>query len=226
MLAARLNGISRRYGRHWALLRVSFDIPEGRTVLLTGPNGAGKTTLLRVLATALTPTRGHLELFGVPAADNLESLRRRIGLLTHKSNLYEDMTAYESLAMLTRFDRGIEAKCIPAVLERVGLAARSHNATRTFSAGMQRRLTIARLLLTSPDLVLLDEPFTQLDPEGVDLMTEVVCELKQGGATIVMSTHDIERGLALCDLHAHVVEGRLTVLPLAALTTSHTGAAS
>ncbi|MBI5511115.1 MAG: heme ABC exporter ATP-binding protein CcmA [Deltaproteobacteria bacterium] len=209
MEAARLTNVSRRYGKRWALIHLSVLIPEGHAVLLTGPNGAGKTTLLRILATALSPTKGALSIFGMSPATELDSIRRKIGLVTHKSHLYEEMTAIESLTLLSHFDRKVNAKDIPATLERVGLAARAHSTARTFSAGMRRRLSLARVLLQQPDLLLLDEPFTQLDPEGVALVIEVVRELKGRGVTLVMATHDVERGRAICDLHLHLVGGRL-----------------
>ena len=213
MNAARLIDVSRRYGRRWALVHLSAEIPSGHAVLLTGPNGAGKTTLLRILATALSPTRGQLEIFGMSPADNIEAVRRRVGLVTHSSHLYEDMTAAETLELLAHFDRKIDPVKIPRVLERVGLTARAESTARTFSAGMRRRLSLARVLLQQPDLLLLDEPFTQLDPAGVVLVEEVVLELKRAGVTLVMSTHDVARGRAICDLHMHLVGGRLSERP-------------
>jgi heme exporter protein A len=209
MNAARLIDVSRRYGKRWALIHLSTEIPVGHAVLLTGPNGAGKTTLLRILATALSPTRGGLEIFDMQPASDVEAIRRRIGLVTHSSHLYEDLTAAEALQLLARFDRKVDPKKIGPVLERVGLSSRAESTARTFSAGMRRRLSLAKVLLQQPDLLLLDEPFTQLDPAGVALVEAVVRELKQKGVTLVMSTHDVERGRALCDLHMHLVGGRL-----------------
>ncbi len=219
MIAARLTQVSRRYGLHWALVRMSAELPSGHSILLTGPNGAGKTTLLRILATALSPTRGSLEIFGLSPKTDLETVRRKVGLVTHKSHLYEDMTAAEALQLLARFDRSVDAKAIPQMLERVGLSSRADSPARTFSAGMRRRLSLARVLLQHPELILLDEPFTQLDPDGVTLVEEVTRELKSRGATLVMSTHDVERGRALCDLHLHLVAGRAEpLMPLNATT--------
>jgi heme exporter protein A len=210
MTAARLHNVSRRYGRRWALVRVSYEVPAGSAVLLSGGNGAGKTTLLRVLATALKPTRGTLEIFGQPASQQTEVLRPRIGLVTHDSHLYEDLSAAENLYLACTLKPDLERARVPGLLERVGLAGRAHSAVRTFSAGMRRRLCIARLLLRQPDLVLLDEPFGQLDPEGVTLTEQIIGELREARTTLVIATHDIDRGRALCDRRLHLAAGRVT----------------
>ncbi len=207
-MTVRLDNVSQRYGRRWALVRLSLAIPPERAVLLTGANGAGKTTLLRVIATALRPTRGALSLFGLPAHENLEAVRPRIGLVTHRSHLYEELSAQENLTLVARL-QGISAREIGAILERVGLGPRAHSAVRTFSAGMQRRLCLARVLLRVPELVLLDEPFGQLDPEGQVLVEELVRELRARRTTLVIATHDVDRARPLCDLHLHLEQGRV-----------------
>lgn len=211
MNAARLKEVSRRYGKRWALVRASLEVPAASAVLLTGENGAGKTTLLRILATALAPTRGELELFGLPAAEHKESIRGRVGLVTHTSHLYEDLSARENLELVTRFRP--QASGVDAALERVGLTDRADSPVRTFSAGMQRRLCLGRVLLRRPELILLDEPFGQLDPEGVSLVEEIIRGLRRDNVTLVISTHDLERGRALCDRHVHMSRGRLRARP-------------
>src|SRR5690606_10012853 len=147
----------------------SFHIPAGRITLLTGPNGAGKTTLLRLLSTALTPTRGELRLFGQPAFPHPEPLRRRLALMTHHSHLYDDLSALENLQVVAQLT-GRSTSAIPSLLERVGLGRDMHRPVRDYSAGMKRRLCLGRVLLREPELALLDEPFGQLDPAGVELM--------------------------------------------------------
>jgi heme exporter protein A len=208
-VAASLEDVSLRWGRQWALARVSVELPRGGVTVLTGPNGAGKTTLLRVLGTALPPTFGVLRLFGEPATPPKDGQRRRLGLFTHKSYLYDDLSARENLVVVARLG-GAPLARIPALLERVGLAAHADRQVRVFSAGMQRRLGLARLLLREPELALLDEPFGQLDPEGVALMEEVVRELAQAGVTVVLSTHDLERGERLGRYHLRLEDGRVS----------------
>ncbi len=207
--AVRVQDVSKRYGRHWALARVSFEIPPGHSVLLTGPNGAGKTTLLRVLSTALKPTFGHLEVFGQRRSQRNGELCRRIGIVTHANFLYEDLTAEENLSLTARFQGKSDLKRILEILEWVGLGHRRHSAVRTFSAGMRRRLCMARVLLREPDLILLDEPFSQLDPGGVKLAEQFIADQQGAGKTILLATHDIERGRRLCDLHLEMKGGRV-----------------
>jgi heme exporter protein A len=145
----------------------------------------------------------------MPVNGNRDAIRSRIGIVTHTSHLYQDLSALENLCLISRFQPHADSKRIPAILERIGLDKRADSPVRTFSAGMQRRLCMGRVLLRQPELVLLDEPFGQLDPEGVTLVEEIIRELRDGGVTLVMSTHDVERGRAICDHHIHMSRGRL-----------------
>jgi heme exporter protein A len=207
--AIRIKDLSKRYGQRWALIRLNLEIPTGRAVLLTGENGAGKTTLLRIIATALRPTHGRLEIFGDEAFQSLESIRTRIGLITHQSYLYDDLSAHENLVLAQRLTGRPDATERQNVLASLSLSAHADRPVRTFSAGMKRRLCVARMLLRQPDLVLLDEPFGQLDPGGVGLMENVIRTLREQKRTLVVATHDIERGRALCDWHLDLHAGRI-----------------
>ncbi|MEO1170431.1 MAG: ABC transporter ATP-binding protein [Myxococcota bacterium] len=214
MAAVELDGVGKRFGRHWALAHVSFSLEVGKTCLLTGANGAGKTTLLRVLATALTPTLGRFTLFGRDARRELDALRPRLTLLTHDSHLYSDLNGRENLQIVTRLVRSPRVP-IDAALERVGLVAAGERPVRNYSAGMKRRLGLARVLIARPELVLLDEPFGQLDPAGVLLMEEVIGELASEGATLFVTTHDVARGRRIADFHLEMRDGQ--PLPLEAV---------
>ncbi|MEM6558582.1 MAG: heme ABC exporter ATP-binding protein CcmA [Myxococcota bacterium] len=209
--AVKLSGVGRRFGTHWAIAHLTFEVERGCVVVLTGSNGAGKTTLLRVLATALRPTLGELRLFGTDAASNPSQIRSRLALLTHDSHLYSDLSGYENLALLARLLKR-PRHLVSEALERVGLSEAANQAVRGYSAGMKRRVGLARVLLSQPELVLLDEPFGQLDPEGVALMEEVVQQLHARGATVFLSTHDVERGLKLADQHLVMKAGQTTGL--------------
>lgn len=207
----KLADVSKRFGAQWALANVSLELDRPGVVLITGENGAGKTTLLKVIATAQRPTLGHVELLGRPVLPDLDAARRAIGVITHQAHLYFDLTPTENLALTARLV-GRSPDTIPRLLERVGLASNAHRPVRQFSAGMKRRVSLACLLLRSPQVALLDEPFTQLDPEGVTLMEEVVRDLKKAETLVLMATHDLERGFALADAHLKMEGGRAVAL--------------
>lgn len=209
-LAIDVRDVSKRYGRRWALARVSYTLPEGRSLLLTGHNGSGKTTLLRVIATALRPTAGQLLVLGHDVVNDRDQVRRETALLSHASFLYEDLTAEQNLTVLARLigeKRPKEAAV--ALLQRVGLTQRSDHPVRQFSAGMRKRLAIARLLLKAPRVALLDEPFGELDPSGIAEMEVIIRELKLKGTTLILATHLVEQGLSLCEERLHLENGRV-----------------
>ncbi len=207
--AFELLDVSRRYGFRWALARLTFRLEAGTSLLLTGHNGSGKTTLLKVLATALRPTAGSLRVLGFDAHQQKEEVRARVSLLSHASYAYEDLTAEQNLVLLGRL-LGFEDPVGSAAeqLARVGLTARAHHPVRQFSAGMRKRLAIARVLLKRPRLALLDEPFGELDPAGIELMESIMGELKASGTTLVLATHLVEQGERLCDDRLHLENGR------------------
>jgi heme exporter protein A len=208
-LAVEVNDVSKRYGSRWALARLSFTLKSGRSLLLTGANGSGKTTLLRTLATAIRPTAGIVRVLGLDCREDRHQVRSQVALLSHTSFLYEDLTAKQNLRLLARMIQLDSAdEKIEALLERMGLGPRSQHPVRQFSAGMRKRLAIARVLLKSPRLVLLDEPFGELDPSGIEDMEQAVRELRACGTTIVLATHLIDQGLALCDERLHLEQGR------------------
>jgi len=207
--ALALHDVSKRYGRRWALARLSYTLPAGRSLLLTGHNGSGKTTLLRLVATALSPTHGRVEVRGNDCVAQRDTVRREVALLSHASFLYEDLTAHQNLVVLARL-LGMDAPADVAgeLLVKVGLTKRSDSPVRQFSAGMRKRLAIARLLMKSPAVALLDEPFGELDPSGIQAMEKIIRELKDAGVTVILATHLIEQGLSLCEERLHLQDGR------------------
>lgn len=208
-LAIDVRDVSKRYGPRWALARLTFSLPAGRSLLLTGHNGSGKTTLLRLLATAMSPTAGRLWVLGKDCVAERQQVRREVGLLSHASFLYEDLTAEQNLLLMARLlGHPAPRELAGQLLTRVGLTARSTSAVRQFSAGMRKRLAIARLLLQAPKLALLDEPFGELDPAGIAQMEKLIAELQEGGTTVVLATHLIDQGRSLTQQRLHLVEGR------------------
>jgi heme exporter protein A len=208
-VAFQIVDVSKRYGPRWAIARLSFTLEKGTALLLTGHNGSGKTTLLKLLATALSPTLGKLTVLGHDALENRDEIRQRVGLLSHASYVYEDLTAEENLVVLARL-LGIDdpEASANAMLERVGLTKRKDSPVRQFSAGMRKRLAVARLLLKRPELALLDEPFGELDPQGIIEMEKLIAELASQGTTLVLATHLVDQGKALTQQRLHLEEGR------------------
>lgn len=205
--ALEIDDVSKRFGTRWAVARLTYTLPAGRSLLLTGHNGSGKTTLLRMIATATFPTAGKLRVFGRDTRAGRSALRHDVAIVSHASFLYEDLTAAANLTLLAAF-LGADEKRIPPLLERVGLSARATSPVRQFSAGMRKRLAIARLLLKLPKLALFDEPFGELDPAGITWMESVLRELQAGGTTIVLATHLVDQGLSLTQERLHLVDGR------------------
>lgn len=176
--------------------------------MLAGHNGSGKTTLLRVLATLLRPDIGRATVAGFDVAREREPLRHKIALLSHQSYLYEALSARENLELIAKFC-GAAPETAAGLIERVGLGSRSEDAVATFSAGMRKRLSFARVLLQKPEVVFLDEPYGQLDPQGFALVDEVIAELKQRGTTIVVATHQVEHVVGYADEQITLQAGRI-----------------
>ncbi len=198
MSVVKASNLSRRFGRRWAYARVDLHLEAGEKVLLIGANGSGKTTLLRTFSTLLSPSLGTLELFGqrVDSGQNLDAVRRRIGMLSHQTGLYEDLSIVDNLKVFAKlFGKPTDMGSLTSHIEAVGLDGRSEP-IRTYSAGMRKRASVALLRLKDPDLILLDEPFSALDPTGID---EIAALLNELPATQILVSHQVERAAQLCD---------------------------
>jgi heme exporter protein A len=208
--AIEAEGLCRRYGRRWALVDVSVRLPRGAGLLVAGRNGSGKSTLLRVLATAIRADRGGGQVLGHDLRHDVAGVRRGVALLSHASYLYELLSALENLRITARFlGKDTRAAALLPLLEQVGLAERASDAPVTFSAGMRKRLALARVLLKDAELVMLDEPYGQLDPPGFRLVDGLVRGLRARGTTVVIASHQLARAGALCDDAVVLEEGRL-----------------
>jgi heme exporter protein A len=207
--AIELEDVSKRFGARWAVARLSFKLEAGKSLLLTGHNGSGKTTLLRMISTATFPTAGNIKIFGSETRQHREALRHEVALLSHASYLYEDLTAAQNLHFVAEFlDLDNRKQLVASLLERIGLTPRADSPVRQFSAGMRKRLTIARMLMKAPKLALFDEPFGELDPAGIQQMEGLLKELQSAGTTIVLATHLVEQGQALTQERLHLDQGR------------------
>jgi heme exporter protein A len=187
-------GLARLFAGTVALADVSLRVGAGRVVALTGPNGAGKTTLLRILATSLRPTFGHASVDGLDVVAHAAEVRARVAFLSHATGLYDDLSARENLrfaaTLLGTPDR--EAR-IDQALADVGLAEQADARVRAFSAGMRRRVALARVLLGQASLVLLDEPYAALDADGMALVDALIDAWRGVGATVLVASHAAER---------------------------------
>ncbi len=194
MDAVSVQRVSKVFGRRKALDRVSFSLPEGAFLSIFGPNGAGKSTLLRVLSTLCRPTEGSVRVAGVDAKEHPEDVRARIGLISHQSMLYADLTAFENLMFVARMYGVQDAEArVRELLKAVELDHRRFDAVRTFSRGMTQRLSIARALLHDPSVVFLDEPYAGLDPHAVEIFDDLIGRMREG-RTFVMVSHDLQKG--------------------------------
>lgn len=203
--------VERWFGQQPAVRGVDFSLSSGEFLVLFGPNGAGKSTLLRMLAGSLRPTRGEILLAGSSADADMRAAdwRRRVGVLSHQTYLYGYLTARENLRFFGRLYglRRLDER-VDQLLEEVGLTDRQGDRVRTFSRGMQQRLALARTLLHNPEMVLLDEPYTGLDPHAAVMLRRLLERLRDGRRTILMVTHNLSQGLELATRVAIQSTGR------------------
>ena len=206
-----VDGLEKSY-RDWPVLwNLDLTVPWGESLALFGANGAGKTTLLRILAASVRPDAGAVRIAGRDLLRQTGAARRRIGVVGHRSFLYEDLTPRENLLYYAQLyglpDR--EARAATA-LDRMGLAARANHRVRALSNGMQKRAAIARAILHQPDVLLLDEPEAGLDQDSRRILGELLTEWTAEGRSAVFTTHDVELGLAWGHRAAVLTGGRAT----------------
>ena len=192
--AIELDGAGRAYGERVVLRDLSLVVETGTTLAVLGPNGAGKTTLLRMLATLLRPQAGSLIVLGAQLPRDGYKVRGRLGLLAHEPLLYRDLTARENLRFHARL-HGVDFARIDTLLDHVGLALRGDEPLRTFSRGMVQRVAVCRAVLHEPELLLLDEPYANLDAEGVARVEPLVAAAR----TKVLVSHDHAAARAVAD---------------------------
>ena len=209
----QVRDLRKDFGYLQALSGVSFDLNKGEFLTIFGPNGAGKTTLIKVLAGLTRPTSGSAHIDGFDVLESNAELRSQIGVISHTTCLYPDLTALENLLFYPKL-YGLDdpEKRANESIREAGLQLRRHDPVRTYSRGMQQRMAIARATLHDPSVLFLDEPFTGLDLRATNALKDHLHDLHTGKRTIIMTTHDMSCGLELCDRVAIQNKGRFLLL--------------
>jgi heme ABC exporter ATP-binding subunit CcmA len=224
--AVRCRGLARQFRTLWAVRDITFVLPPYSVLLIVGPNGSGKTTLLRLLATALRPTYGEAIVLGHDLVHEADAVRSLSAFVGTAPGVYDVLTARENLQFAAAMCGRPREPALPW-LERVGLAGAADQPVRTFSQGMKRRLALARAWLASPRLLLLDEPYSGLDSEGLGLITKMTSDTTHRGGSVIIATHEWERGVKVADTVLALAAGRpVEVGPTAHLTPAEMAAAA
>ena len=218
MTAISCQAISKSYGHYEVLHDLSLTIQEGECFSLFGPNGAGKTTLLKILATLQRPTEGRYEILGLDGLKEKESIRANMMFLAHGAYLYDDLDAKENLEFALAL-RGLSPtdRDMKLTLDRVGIGAFAEMKIRNFSAGMKKRLALAKAMLAKPRVLLLDEPFTALDTAGTEIMREYIREQLSENGAVLMSTHDYDKARPITSRAGMLKQGSLQEISIEAL---------
>ncbi|HET8570615.1 MAG TPA: ABC transporter ATP-binding protein [Candidatus Limnocylindria bacterium] len=194
--------LTKRFGGFTAVDAISFDVQPAESFGFLGPNGAGKTSTMRMIACASPVTDGELRVIGMNPGTQARQIKARLGIVPQIDNLDTELTVRENLEMYARYfdiPRDVARKRADELLEFVQLDERAKDKVEPLSGGMKRRLTIARALINEPDLVILDEPTTGLDPQARHLLWDRLYRLKQRGATLIITTHYMDEAEQLCD---------------------------
>jgi len=208
--AIRARGLTRQFASRRAVDGIDLDVPRGQALALFGPNGAGKSTLIQLLTLQLRPTRGSFTIDGLEPRRDGVALRRRLGVLSHQSFLYDDLTAAENLEFFARL-YGVDdprSRC-RELLDLVDLGNRGDDRVGSFSRGMQQRVALARALVHDPAILFLDEPFTGLDPDASRKLCATLNRLRGDARTLLLVSHDLAQGIELSDRWIILRSGRI-----------------
>ena len=208
MNAVAFESVSKSFGTHLAVDQLSLEIPQGAIYGFIGPNGSGKTTTLRMILHILYPDRGKIEVLGQTAR---RAANDRIGYLPEERGLYRKMSVCQVVSYYAQL-KGVKATAArhatDAWLERFGIAAWSDKKVETLSKGMQQKVQFIATVVSKPELIILDEPFSGLDPVNLEVLRETILELRQEGATVIFSTHDMAKAEQMCDSICMIFQGR------------------
>ncbi|MBI2868460.1 MAG: heme ABC exporter ATP-binding protein CcmA [Chloroflexi bacterium] len=208
--AVEARAVTKSFGARSVLRGVDLSVRPGESLVIFGPNGAGKTTLLKILATVMNPTSGAVLVNGRDVRKEPERCRQQIGVVSHQTFLYGNLTGRENLEFYCRmYDVPRAAERVREVAEMVQMSPRLHDRVYTLSRGMQQRLSIARALLHRPPIMLLDEPETGLDQQALGVLWQTLQAGGEGRRTIILTSHSLERGLELGQRLVILFRGRV-----------------
>ncbi len=206
----KVRKLVKSFGSRVVLRGLNLDIAPGDFVTLMGANGAGKTTLMNIISTLSKATAGQVMISGIDVSKSAAHIRRYIGLVSHKTLLYDDLSAEQNLRFYAKmYDVPHPQERIETVVQQVGLWGRQKDPVRTYSRGMQQRLAIARAILHNPPILLLDEPDTGLDQYAADMLGNLLAAVDAGKRTVLMTSHNLERGLSLGNRVLILMNGKI-----------------
>jgi len=209
-IAVRICGLSKFYGSLKILNSVDLELYKGEFSVFFGPNGAGKTTLIKILATLIKPSAGKVYINGHSLKKEPQEIRRTVGIVSHEHFLYYDLTVEENLRFFGQLYRVCNlSEKIAFSLTNLGIYLKRNKLVRDLSNGMKQRASIARAILHEPDILLLDEPFSGLDNEGVSLLLKVLETFKKSNKMAIVTTHNSDLGLRICDTVLMLDQGKV-----------------
>ncbi len=208
-------GLTKDYGPLRAVNNIDFEILRGECFGFLGPNGAGKTTAMSIIYCFMPPTSGKVKVFGIDVTENPGLIKSRIGVMPQEDNLDPDLTVLENLIVYARYFDILKKDSLPLakeLLEFVELSEKENVNIKSLSGGMKRRLILARSLVNNPELLILDEPTTGLDPHSRHAVWDKLNHLKAKGTTLILTTHYMEEAEKLCDRVAIMDSGRIVTI--------------
>jgi ABC-2 type transport system ATP-binding protein len=205
----KIDSVYKQYGTFKAVDGISLTIDEGDIYGFLGPNGAGKSTTLRMLLSLIKPTSGSIEIMGKSLDKSRNDILAQTGSIIEKPDFYLYLSAKQNLWLLSKmYSQNIGAKRIQEVIQLVGLSGRENDKVKTYSHGMKQRLGLAQALLHNPKLIILDEPTTGLDPQGIIELRELILKLKNEGKTVVLSSHILSEIQLIADSMVIINNGK------------------
>ena len=208
--AIEVQGLTKSFGAHRVLRGIDLKVGRGERLAIFGPNGAGKTTLIKIMSTLIKPSSGTVLLNGIDINNQPAMIRSKLGVISHHTYLYDNLTIYDNLKFYGKMYevRNLDQK-IREVTALVELETRLYDRVGTLSRGMQQRVSLARAIIHSPSIMFLDEPEVGLDPHAVCIMQDILNASGTEDNTVLLTTHNFERGLEMCDRLVILNEGKI-----------------